>query len=339
MAEFNELVKVAVDAHRGNVTKYSVGESQDVLRNALIEMNGGSTKLNYRDIRDGKCNGMFTLIETILANTVVDGLRATDWFNALVEYRNYAEGDSPIFRVKDSNLYTVAEAANGTQAIRRQRLHGHTDTTIPTRLYTVKIYEELNRILANRVDFNEMISDVSRSFQQQMLETIFSAWFSATANDLGGAAYFPVAGSYSEDALLDVIAHVEAASDGKTAIISGTKKALRKLTPSLANGETYKDSMYNTGFCGMFYGCPVMAIPQRHQVGTTNFVMPDDTLTIVAGDEKPIKVVHEGSPLIIQGDLYQNMDLTQEYMYADKFGVGIILAGGNSGIGRYKFTN
>lgn len=71
----NEIVKLAVDAYHGKVQKYSVGESQDVLRQALVELNGGSTQLNYKAIRDGKCQGLFTLIEEILTNTVVEGLQ------------------------------------------------------------------------------------------------------------------------------------------------------------------------------------------------------------------------------------------------------------------------
>ena len=43
MANFdmNELVKLAVDGYKGNVEKFSVKQSQDVLREALIEANGG----------------------------------------------------------------------------------------------------------------------------------------------------------------------------------------------------------------------------------------------------------------------------------------------------------
>lgn len=71
----NEIVKLAVDAYHGKVQKYSVGESQDVLRQALVELNGGSDQLNFKAIRDGKCQGLFTLIEEILTNTVVEGLQ------------------------------------------------------------------------------------------------------------------------------------------------------------------------------------------------------------------------------------------------------------------------
>lgn len=75
MADMNDIVRVAIDAYHGNVEQYSVGQSMDLLRQALIEANGGSTVLNYKNIRDGKCTGLFTLIEEVLSRTVVEGLQ------------------------------------------------------------------------------------------------------------------------------------------------------------------------------------------------------------------------------------------------------------------------
>ena len=97
----------------------------------------------------------------------------------------------------------------------------------------VRIYEELNRVLAGRVDFNHFINVVAESFRQKMLNDIYTLWSGATANDLGGVAYFPTAGSYDEDDLLEVIAHVEAAAGGKPATIICTKKAARMLVSTV----------------------------------------------------------------------------------------------------------
>lgn len=75
MAEMKDIVKLAVDSYKGRVEKYTVGQSQEALRQALIEANGGSTKLDYKAIRDGKCSGLFTLIEEILSRTVIEGVQ------------------------------------------------------------------------------------------------------------------------------------------------------------------------------------------------------------------------------------------------------------------------
>ena len=60
-----------------------------------------------------------------------------------------------------------------------------------------------------------------------------------------------------------------------------------------------------------------------------SFVFEDDVLTIIAGDDKPIKFVYEGDPIVLMGDPMTNADLTQEYLYGEKYGLGIVLAGGN----------
>lgn len=337
MSEMNEIVKLAVDAYKGTVTKYSVSDSQEVLRQALVEANGGSTKLNYKAIRDGKCVGLFTIIEQILDRTVVDGLREDDFFNSMVDFRNVAEGDQNVFVVEDSTLFVIDDTANGTQGVRRQRLGGVKETSIPTMLKTVRIYEELNRVLSGRVDFNHFINVVAESFRQKMLNDIYTLWSGATSADFGGEAYFPTSGSYDADALLDTIAHVEAAAGGKPATIIGTKKAIRALAPDIES-DGYKDDIYNLGYAGKFYGTPVVALPQRHKVGSTEFVFNDKVITIIAGDDKPIKFVYEGDPIVLMGNPLDNADLTQEYFYGEKYGMGIVLAGSNSGIGRYEIA-
>ena len=333
----NDIVKLAVDNYRGTVKNYSADESNDVLRKALIDANGGSDKLTYRSLRDGQANGLFTIIEEILTKTVNEGLTGNEFFNQMVEFRNIALGDTNLFLVEDSTLFRVDEIAEGHQGVRRQRIEALTEVAIPTRLYACKIYEELNRILAGRVDFNFLINKVSDSFQQKLLNDIFAVWMGMTADDFGGLVYFPAAGSYDEDTLLDIIAHVEAASGGQQVTIMGTKKALRNLAPSIQGADS-KSDLYNMGYYGKFYGSDVMALPQRHQVGTTNFILPDNELTIVSsGAGKPIKCVTEGDSLIINGNPIDHGDLTQTYFCAQRWGVGVAVAG-NAGIGKYKFT-
>lgn len=336
MAERNELVKLAVDAYKGSVEKYSQGESQEALRQALIELNGGSTKLNYRNIRDGKCAGLFSLIEEILAKTVIEGLQEDDFFMNMVDFRNVAEGDAPVFVIEDSVLFTVDDTADGTQAVRRQRIAGESEVTLKTVMKTVRIYEELNRILAGRVDFNHLIDVVAESFKQKLLNDIYTMWYSITAAQLGGSDYCS-AGTYDEDTVLDIIEHVEAAAGGRPVTILGTKKAVRNLAMSIMS-DSAKEDLYNNGYYGRFFGSPVIVLPQRHRVGSTAFVFDDDVLTFVAGDARPVKVVYEGDPLMIMGDPLHNMDLTQEYFYGEKYGVGLVMAQ-NNGIGRFTIEH
>ena len=242
----NDIIKLAVDGHKGTVEKYSVAQSQETIRQALIEANNGQTTLDYRAIRDGKCQGLFTLIEELLEATVVGGLSEDDYFNALVDFRNVPAGDQNVFVVEDATLFEVAEAADGTQGIRRQRLGGANEVPIPTTVKAVRIYEELSRVLAGRVDFNKMIDRVGESFRQKILNDIYYVWSHVTANQIGGSTYYPAAGAYDEDVLLELIAHVEAAANGKPATVIGTKKGVRKLAPSVQGTDSQSD-IYNMG--------------------------------------------------------------------------------------------
>lgn len=337
MTDMTKIARVAVDAYKGCVKDYSIADSQSLITKALVEVNNGKTYLDYKDIRDGKCPELFSFLEVTLSATVVEGLQGDEYFNALCDFRNVAEGDQNVFSVEDSELFIVADTADGTQGVRRQRLGGVSEIAIPTSLKTVRIYEELNRVLAGRVDFNHFINKVAESFRQKLLNDVYTLWTGATADQLGGVTYFPEAGAYDEDELLDLISHVEAAAGGKAATVVGTKKALRALKDAI-DSDAAKNDLYNFGYVGKFYGTPVVATPQRHKAGSTEFVMDDNILTIIAGDDKPIKVVYEGSPIVLMGDPMTNADFTQEYLYGEKYGMGIVLAGGNSGIGRYELA-
>lgn len=249
MAEMNDLVRVAIDAYHGNVQKYSNEDSMEMLRKAAVELNNGSTKLDYKAMRDGKCAGLFTLIEEIISRVVVEELSGDEYFNKMVDFRNVAAGDQNIFEIEDAALFSVDEIADGTQALRRQRLSGVSQFSVPTRRHGVKIYEELNRMLAGQVDFNVMIAKVAESYRRALLNEIYSLWTGATAEDLGDDPDNPVytgAGSYDVDVLLGIIEHVEAAAGGKPVTIVGTKAALRRLAPDIQGADSRSD-IYNLG--------------------------------------------------------------------------------------------
>lgn len=339
MSAMNDIVKLGIDSYKGRVTEYSAEKTQDALRNALIEANGGTTIIDARAMRDGKCTGAFAIVEQILAGVVADDILNDPFFKAMVDFRNVAAGDEAAFNLENAALFEVATIAEGTQAIRRQRIVDYTEVLVKTKVHAVRIYEELKRVLAGRVDFNTMITKVAQSFKAEILNEVVSLWAGATASDLGGSTYFPVAGTYSEDALLEVIEHVEAAAGGNPATIIGTKRALRPLIASLV-GNAAKETTDSQGYAGSFYGSDVIMLPQRHQVGTSTFVFDDKSLIIVASGDggKPIKFVYEGNPLVIPKAPETNTDFTYEYFYADRWGMALAMANGNSGIGRYDFT-
>lgn len=86
MADVTNIVKLGVDLYKGNVTEYSKNEAVDVMRQALIEANGGSTKLNAKNIRNNGAE-IFSIVEEILDTLIADGFADDDAFNKIVDFK------------------------------------------------------------------------------------------------------------------------------------------------------------------------------------------------------------------------------------------------------------
>lgn len=322
MADKN-IIKLAVDSYKGRAAgNYSNADNMETLRQALIEANGGSTKLDYRAIRDGKCNGLFAIVEEIITKTVIEGLPESCPLFQFVDFRNLAEGDTNVFEIKDGGLFMVADIAHGTQGLRRQRLTGGEEITVKTQLKGIKIYEELRRILAGRVDFNELIDKVAESFDKKISDDIYSALVAAFD---GVVAPYMANGTFTEEKLTEIIDHIEAVT-GKKAYILGSKQAVRKITNIKgADSNSAKEDLYAMGYYGHFYTTPILVMQNGHKAGTTDFILGND-LYIVAGDDKFVKFATEGETLIIPGDALANSDLSQEYYMAMQYGISVICA-------------
>lgn len=332
MEDNKTLVKLAKDIYKNKFShdKFSKSDATEALRQHFIELNGGSTKLDYKAFRR---NGvaMFEILEEILQNTVLEGLPDDNFFENFVEYKNLALGDQNSFYVPDRTMLVISEIADGTQSLRRQRLDVGTNVAITTSWKGIKIYEHLSRLLSGRVDFNEMLEALDKAFRLKINDDVYTAFTGAFTSLPAG---FTDSGSFDEEDLLDVIEHVEAAT-GKSAMIAGTRKALRKVTTAII-ADAAKDDMYKMGYYGNFNGTPMMRIKQVHTVGTYNFKLSENDLYIVSVDAKPVKFVTEGEMRIISGDALANQDLTQDYFAATRYGTGIVIT---DLYGRYQISD
>lgn len=320
MAIDSNLIKLAVDGYKGHVAgDYSVNDTQEALRKALVEANGGSTKLDIKAIRDGRCNGVFAIIEELVNVIHEEGLKGDEFFMNMVEDRNMSLGDTNKFHIERECLFAVADIAEGTQGVRRQRIEAGQDITVNTQLRAIKIYEELNRVLAGRIDFNKFVDLVGKSFTKQELDATYDA-FVGMFKKL--KAPYTETGSFDEDKLLELIDHVEA-STGETAVIVGTRKALRKIKTAVVS-DSAKEEMYAMGHFGRFNGTELVAVKQRHKSGTDDFILDDNVLYVFAGDTKPIKRVTEGDVTMLMGTPMNNADMSQEFLMMKRTGIAVI---------------
>lgn len=325
--ENKEIVKLALDTMRNSVSgNFSAKEGSEVLRQAFIEMNGGSDKLTVKSFRDHP--QLFQLIEEVMPIMIQEGLRGDELAFNMVDYRNLAEGDQNRFWTEDNSDLIVAKIADGSTSIRRQRLNAGQYINIDTEMHAIKVYEELNRMLAGRVDFNTLVDRLTRSYTRDMRNQILAAFEGVTATTTGLNATYVKTGTFSAATLRELIDHVEA-STGEKATILGTKAGLGKIVDSDANAvaltaASAKEDLYNLGYFGKFYATPMVSMRQVHKPGTDAFAINDNKIYVMAGNDKPIKFVREGEGLMVATDAFSNADLTQEYLYGEKYGIGVI---------------
>ena len=320
----NDIVKLAVDGYKGKIAgNFSTVDSMEVLRKALVEANNGKEYIDYRAVRDGQCSKLFAIMEEIITKTVIEGLPESSPIMQFVEFRNKALGDQDSFIVKKAGLFAVADIAEGTQGLRRQRVVGGETIYVTPQLKGIKIYDELNRVLSGRIDMNELIDKVSESFLKKITADIATAWSGAYAKLVSP---YTASGTFSAATLQTLIDHVEAAT-GKTAVILGSKQAVRKIAGVTgADATSAKEDLYNLGYFGKFNTNPIIAMNNGHKIGTTDFILSANDLYIGAMDDKFIKLVHEGDTLIIPGDPMNNADLSQEFLMAERFNSGIVVS-------------
>lgn len=322
--ERNDILTVCLDNIRGVQDKYSAKQTSDEIRNALIEMNNGSTKISLKAFRPG--NPVFELVQELIPVIIDEGIKTQDnpLFD-LVEYRNIAEGDENEFYVEGDAHFAVASAAKGVRDVRRQRIVGGATVPVPTGMKIVRVYENVGRLLSGRITWDKFVDAVGKAFVNEVSTMALNALKNITAATAGLSDTYVKSGSISEANLLLLVEHVEAAT-GKKAKIIGTKSAIRKLGSSVGTSNELNSDLYNQGYYGKIAGIPTYALDQTHVPGTDTFVLPNDALWIVATEDKPIKVVNEGEGLLIDKDFTQNADLTQEYIYGQEIGCGVVVA-------------
>lgn len=323
--ELNELITLAVDMVKGRVDRAKFSEAQDSkeLVAAIIDLNGGKTKISARDFRPG--NPVFELVEELVPVIIDEGIKRSEnpLFN-LVEYRNIGYGDEAAFDVEGDGAFVVAEAAAGIRDVRRQKMVGGERVDIKPVMKAIRVYEDLGKLLAHGIDFVKFIDAVQRAFEEYISECAYEALSSITASTTGLSATYVKSGSITEANLLTLVEHVEAAT-GKPAMILGTKTALRKLGSSVSTSAELNSDLYNLGFYGRIAGVPCVAFRQAHKAGTETFVFDDDALWIISGDSKPIKVVNGGEGYMSEREATSNADLTKEYAYFQPIGVGVVV--------------
>lgn len=314
------FVQLAIDAYKGRGTQanYSADDTQKVLREELIAMNGGEIKVTKKSLRDHP--EMFSKIEQVITIAREDGFKENDFFMDTVDYHNLAEGDTMEFQVEDDVRYIVDPVAKGTLGLRRQRING-IRTIVPTlNVYGVRVYEELTRVNSGAINFNDIIGKVVNSQIQNRYSQIYSAF-----NKLGSYGDLDETktktGTYAENDLIDLCSDLETEFGNVT--IFGTKKALSKVAIDTvaSNADAAKNDKYNGLYYSRFHGWSMVGVKNVLKPGTTTKALADNKIYVFAGNDRPIKFLTRGDTLIDLRTGTDNADLTQEYTALEEFGI------------------
>lgn len=320
---YEHIVKLASDIYFNRVdTNFAASDmekNKEVLRQELVELNGGKTTVSYKDLRDNKA--IFQIIEQILETTILSGFKDNQFFEQFVEYRNVKLGDINSFYIPDNSLFMVSDTAEGIFGVKRQRMNKGQNVTIPTQLKTVHVYEEANRLLSGRMDIVEFLDKIEKSFMNRRGQDIYNTFLNGF-NTLNAA--FIANGAFVENTLLDICENVEAAT-GNTPIIVGTRTALRRVNTAVLS-EKMRESHNELGYYGNFNGINMMRIPQIHAQGTFNFLITNNDLFIVTSESKPIKFVTEGEAILeTKGSIFENADMTVDIFAGERNGVALVM--------------
>ena len=319
MAKFkvkNEIQKLSLDLYNGNVEKYSNEEANEVLRQAINDACGGTfTKNTFMDNK-GK---VFQILEDTLS--IATGYTLYERFEDLAEIHDVALGDTIEFTIEDTDLFKISTISVGNRDIRRQKLYGK-KLTVSVEKLAVKIYEDLDRFLAGRINWANMIDRVAASFANEIGIRIYNSVYSAY-DSLTAPYQVAMSGTFDEAKLIDAIAHVEA-STGKPAKVLGTKAMLGKITDAEVSDEM-KNTKNKLGHYGVFRGTALEVLPQGHIAGTDNFAVSDGFLIVVPDGEKIVKVITEGETIVDDKTVDGNRNDEQvEFYMGENIGVAAI---------------
>lgn len=324
----NDIAKLAIQVYKGqgDVSKYSHDDRMEVLRKELVQANGGSEKLTPKSFR--KYPVLFEIMEEALDVIIEEGLKGQ--FDGLVETVTIEAGDAKVFTIKENRLFDVGLISNGNGDLRRDRLDSG-EITVRTHIYGVAVYEEMARILTGRVDFAELVNNVAKSYENKIQNDIYNAVYESF-NQLG--ATYGVTGTFSEEELDELIAHVEA-STGMEALIMGTGTALGKVKYAVESNNSI-DARNNFGYYGKYKGTEMMKLKQAHKVGTQEFAIDSSFLLVIPKNpDKFIKLVIEGESTIVEGDGTNRKDFQRDYTFIKKAGIVVLSA---SKYGIYRIT-
>lgn len=336
--DFCQLLKdVALNKLKG-VDDFAANEKIRMMFNEMCGIPADNKDINVARKalrRDNNIVMLFEVTEEVLPDLVISGWPTDPFFNAYVDIRNIARGDSQQFYVPDKTILNVSKVSGDHWDIRRQRLAAGESFTVSLATYAVAVYAEFARLMIGAETWADLVAKIAEAFTKKINDELYAQFQAASSQLPSGGQWTKTlslaAAANSREALLTLVEDVQTASGAEAAIV-GVKGALGKLR---ALGDTQwisnemKQELHTTGRLGYFEGVRLVEIPQSFVANTTTrqidpsatslFVMP-------VTDNKFIKLIYSGDALIKEATTAQeNQDMTNEYYFIQRYGMATII--------------
>lgn len=330
MAVKQELSKLLLDNYNNEgaiVTEYSnltKSERDEKIRTAIFSVLGVDKikdDFELTKLLNKKGAQVYEIIEEVITEGMLQGSYRNAFFDNFVEERSVDMGDDLEFYVEGQNQLQIAKVAGHGATIDRQRVDAGHSFRVEMNTFGIAIFDYLARALTGRCDFGKLVSLMYEAIERGIREQAYKA-FNDVLNALPTEVKY--SGSYDKKAILKAIKHVEAATGVKPQLV-GTTIALSNLqdVQTLSNGM--KDELNAKGHLSVWQGYDCLPIEQVYKAGTREFMFNDQVIYIIAGSEKPIKVVTQ-SGMIDPNTNIQYADQSTNLKYLFRLGVAVPVA-------------
>lgn len=308
-----EIVKLGVDhINHVPVTGFSDSDRNTAIRNKFLELMG--TDKYDPQYYNSYAPQVYAIIRETLQQTIANGEANEDaFYQNFVEEKNIAWGDKAEFEISNDSYLTVGEISGNNWNMDRQRIDKGSVITVKTKFFYIKIYEYFKRFMTGRMDWAELAEKVEKAITKKKKDFIAEVFASAVS---GLPTNFQYSGPYNQNAIQDVINHVEASNEGQITLVA-TKGALNKLQTisDITVSNSMKDELNTLGYLRVWKGYNCVELPTAFkQNSIDDFIFDTDTIYVLSSDTKPVKIVNEGEVIVQEvNDMSMNQDMTKEF--------------------------
>ena len=324
-----EIYNLALDLARNDFSihvdkdKVTRKDLEDNLRNKINnEMLEG---LNFRRAVRRNQTLLFEIIEEIVDVTIAEDVFDSPFVDQFVEVKHRGLGDKTAF-YSEGGLLSVTSFAGNHWDTKRERIDLGEEIVLQREWMYIHVYEDLERFLLGITPLTKLTDKIYKSVNKFFQDRIY-AMFQNVADAV--PAEFSATGN-SEEAVGALRDKVQAAGGYDNVIFAGTRAALRKLAnivPDKMFADSQKEAKAKQGSIGVWEGAPLMLIPQTLKSGTFETALDDNTLFILDGNAKPIKLETFGdSRTYSDTDSTHRNDMSIDIQIQTEFGLGLVMS-------------